>query len=49
MRYRVRVDKMGRITIPKGIRERMGIKEGESILELELGDGEVIVIRLLVR
>jgi len=60
MKYRVRVDRMGRITIPKRIRKKVGIREGESIVELEpkvieeKRDGvsireEVIILRLLVR
>jgi len=48
VKYRVKVDGMGRITIPKRIRREMGIREGESILELEARE-DVILIRLLVR
>jgi len=58
-RYRVKVDRMGRVTIPKAVRERLGIREG-TILELEVREvgadsggvylgGEVIVARVLVR
>ncbi len=61
MKYRLRVDKMGRITIPKAVRKRLGIKEGETIVELEVRElseelcegvtleHEVIIIRVLVR
>ncbi len=38
MSVRVRVDSKGRITIPKSIRENVGIKEGdEVILHVEKG------------
>jgi len=48
MKYRVKVDRMGRITIPVKIRRVMGIREGVSILEVEAREG-AILIRLLVR
>lgn len=40
----VRLEKSGRILIPVAVRRRLGLKEGESDVLLEVGDTQPIVI-----
>jgi AbrB family looped-hinge helix DNA binding protein len=42
LRERVKVLELGRITIPKGIREKLGIQDG-SILEVYTVKGKVVL------
>jgi len=43
MRVSVRVEKSGRILIPAAVRRRLGLKEGESDLLLDIDDSGVQV------
>lgn len=40
----VRLEKSGRILIPVAVRRRLGLKEGESDVLLEVGDEQPIVV-----
>jgi AbrB family looped-hinge helix DNA binding protein len=48
LRYRVKVDDKGRLTIPAIIRTELEIKNG-SILEIELFKGKFFVVKVLVK
>ena len=43
-RVSVRVEKSGRILIPVAVRRRLGLKEGESDVLLEIGETQPIVV-----
>lgn len=43
-RYRGRVTERGQVTIPKPLRERLGIRPGET-LEFDEGEGGGLVVR----
>ena len=43
-RLSVRLEKSGRILIPVAVRRRLGLKEGESDVLLEIGDSQPVVI-----
>ena len=43
-RLSVRLEKSGRILIPVAIRRRLGLKEGESDVLLEIGDSQPLII-----
>lgn len=42
MRIERRIDSKGRITIPKAIREQLGIEPGESV-EVAVDDGRIVI------
>jgi AbrB family looped-hinge helix DNA binding protein len=44
MRYVARIGKDGRITIPKALRDKLGIKPGDRV-EFVFQDGELIMRR----
>lgn len=41
-----KIDKAGRVVIPKEIRERMGLKDDGALLVTELGAGIVVIKKL---
>jgi AbrB family looped-hinge helix DNA binding protein len=43
-RLSVRLEKSGRILIPVAVRRRLGLKEGESDVLLEIGDSQPVLI-----
>jgi AbrB family looped-hinge helix DNA binding protein len=43
-RLSVRLEKSGRILIPVAVRRRLGLKEGESDVLLEIGDSQPVVV-----
>ena len=42
MGYYVTVDEKGRITIPKEVREKLGVKEGTRV-EIEVEGGKIVI------
>lgn len=38
MAYEVKVTRQGQVTIPKALREKYGIEEGDTIVYVDLGD-----------
>jgi len=49
LRERVRVGIDGRVAIPKAIRQKLGIKEGSTILEVYTIKENKIVMEVLVK
>jgi len=49
LRPRVLVKTKGRITIPENVREKMKIKEGSTILELQVVSQDKMIVTVLMR
>ena len=42
LRYRIKVGRGGRVTIPKAIRDGLGIKEGDELM-IGVEDGKIVI------